>query len=965
LRASFARRMLQYVPAPPANGSFSAAAGTSVTGTLVGVGIGGTAPVWNSTPSLSVTATQSGFAGFSFTGTPTSVTVEPGDTLPGWVSAITIAGISWGTAATAGATFSFRLRATNAFGYSASSTISGTVAAAPPATGFFAGYTLQGKYSLTDQPRDDNQGVAKATKQVRWLEHPNRRAYFFGGDVVDTGTQQQWSVDTSKWVEGNRPAAWKLEHPKWPADGNVYPIHHDCTAGAWDSKRRVFWQIGGYNAGTGTDAPANKIAVYGKVMSFDPAKPVGTQWTNTGVDYQRGPREDYGWAVYDPTLDVVLSAIPGGTASYYPYADGYFRVQVWDCTTQTFRGNIVIKKPDLYVDQDGKHGHMVGIDPIERTLWVMMANGNQGFSSDKHIYKVTLPSTLAGWPAAPTGFATDVDLTASAIKVWSNTGGHDVGYGGPFSYGPDRKLYLWKNGPKGNDSLSPGMDVGLAYYGNAGRPLTSNGNYGSLNTALLIDLRTGVEEWAQFPLPTFTDNVGWIIPLITHFDGVSGNFWYGTCAFEWNSVENLKIENFMYVHRRKPLPSWVGGASLNQWVVVPNSNCSTDLPTDIRNVWSGPEASGYSECMLSTAKNPWAFSGISFRRRDSMVLIHGGGGLDGNGNGVLALSLNADTPTWSLPMPPTPKSKVQDENGTRIDTEFNVLRSDRNTQSTPKSPVAVHSYAQCHFIDDEDLWLRVGSNMVWPTDGGNYNGVHGFYWSEAAKPYSARTWSCNVRPSVPTTGGADRYFVQNPWTGDIIGGSTGQAALFARATNSWSPLIDLQNTGLRITAVDPLNNVALVHGRPDQGVWPRLVDLATRQVIVGNASSYIGPAVDSGEWSLQTGSTIYEAGYGTSLQVWPWDDDNQCLWALKAVGESGWNAAAFSTFDLFKITLVNKAACQWRVEKVTIGGTTRPSFTGLANQFFNKLKYVPELGGLVLSLGYNQPHYFIRTAARA
>jgi hypothetical protein len=130
LRASFARRMLQYVPAPPANSSFSAAAGTSVTGVLAGQAIGGAAPTWASTPSLNVFGGIAGSTTFSFSGgSPTSVVVEPGDTLPAWVTSVTTTGINWGTAATAGSAYSFRLRASNGFGASTSNVISGTVQA--------------------------------------------------------------------------------------------------------------------------------------------------------------------------------------------------------------------------------------------------------------------------------------------------------------------------------------------------------------------------------------------------------------------------------------------------------------------------------------------------------------------------------------------------------------------------------------------------------------------------------------------------------------------------------------------------------------------------------------------------------------------------------------------------------------------------------------------------------------------
>ena len=135
MRASFPKRMVQRGPKVPSVAAFVSASGLSLAGSLAGVGIGGSAPVWASTPSVSVQATVAGGpVAFSFTGgTPTSVTVEPGDTLPSYFT-LSLAGISWNATATAGATYSFRLRATNASGFSTSNVISGTVAAAPVVT---------------------------------------------------------------------------------------------------------------------------------------------------------------------------------------------------------------------------------------------------------------------------------------------------------------------------------------------------------------------------------------------------------------------------------------------------------------------------------------------------------------------------------------------------------------------------------------------------------------------------------------------------------------------------------------------------------------------------------------------------------------------------------------------------------------------------------------------------------------
>ncbi|HRY90481.1 MAG TPA: hypothetical protein P5305_21575, partial [Rubrivivax sp.] len=66
--------------------------------------------------------------------------------------------------------------------------------------------------------------------------------------------------------------------------------------------------------------------------------------------------------------------------------------------------------------------------------------------------------------------------------------------------------------------------------------------------------------------------------------------------------------------------------------------------------------------------------------------------------------------------------------------------------------------------------------------------------------------------------------------------------------------------------------------------------------------------------------------------------------------------------------LANKAACQWRVEKVVTGvagGSSRPDFTNLDESISNRFQWVPELGGLVLSTSYRRPIWFIKTSNKA
>jgi hypothetical protein len=961
LRASFARRMLQYVPAPPANGSFSAAAGTSVTGTLVGVGIGGTAPVWNSTPSLSVTATQSGFAAFSFTGTPTSVTVEPGDTLPGWVSAITVAGISWNTSAVAGSAYSFRLRATNAFGYSTSNAISGTVAAAPASSGFFAGWTPQ-QYvairSLSSAPDGSEvNGMPCTGKQTRLIAHPDGKQYFFGGDTPNSGDQRIWTLNPGTWQPSTPSTGWTMVHPWWPNTGNVYPVHHDCSSVVWDSKRRVFWQVGGYNYTYGGTTPpeyGGPAGVTGfrfTVGEFNPAKAIGTQWRDTGVQYQLQALDSLGGeyvgpAVYDPVLDLVFH---GGDRFWNA------KLHAFDPATpgtEKFAFVANFSQPQLEISTGGALCHVVGIDVANRWIWIIRQNrfwdstNNRPQDKTKHIYRVDLPSTRSGLPADGSG----IDWTSRATLVWTNPGtGKDLSGGTPMIDGDTRKLYFWLRGPISAYTDNPPAGWGNNYkFGQCGRPESPmlNGTYGSANTGVLLDLVTGAEEFTQLPLMEFEDGQGWIMPSNTTYFPKSGTLFYSV-ADEY-ACPNSLIKARHYTFRARSRPSWAP-ASNYAWTQVPNSQASVNFTGADRTLYTGSEASGGRANELNAdGQNPWFYSTGTLKREGSVLLFHGGGGQAGRSNAILAFHANAETPYWSLPMPPTPKSLTISDAAwggsgfTNWTWEFNhrfdnnLVESSYNGQPTP---VAVHTYSSAKFIDSEGMWLRFGTQMVHPNDGmpvfangqGRNGSVHGFRWSETSKSADSRLWSINAKANgFEAESGQlpNRSYAKHPWTEDVIGGSSGRFHWWKRATNTWQSRVEnfSLSSDYIIVGIDPINNVALF---TNGAAAPYSIDL--------DATS---PSAQAGTWS----------GSFPGASKWAWDEDNACFWFIT------------SAFALYKVQLTNKAARTWTVTAVSTTGTAPTTYKpeeGIT------LEWSAELGGLLCSTSYSRPIWFIRTAARA
>jgi len=372
----------------------SASGGVAASGTPAarGAGVVDTPPAWGSinpvytegvayTYPLPVTDAQ-GHA----------ITITAINPLP---SGFTIVGVGLrydGTVA-AGNIANFRLRAT-ANGLSTDSVaFSANIQAPPVASGFFTGWQPIQRIAALNSG-DNNNGISYAGKQARFIGMPDGRYFFIGGDNLNSGEQRIWSLNPSIWRNTAVPNGWKLEHPYWPADGNVYPVHHDCSSVTWDSKRRVFCQVGGFNYGNGSDAPANKIPVVERVMEFNPFKAQGTQWRNTGVIYQQqglGARgsERVGGAFYDPVLDYVFH---GGTAGSYIHA--------FDPATpgnEKFAFKARVDQPELELAQDGEMLHCLAIDVLNRWLWVMWSDMFN--NPTRYIFRFTLPNTRAGLPS--------------------------------------------------------------------------------------------------------------------------------------------------------------------------------------------------------------------------------------------------------------------------------------------------------------------------------------------------------------------------------------------------------------------------------------------------------------------------------------------------------------------------------------------------------------------------------------
>jgi hypothetical protein len=922
-----------------------------------------TTPTWTAVPVPVIFAGVAGGYTLPVANATSASWVGPGSQ-PAWLTFVDASPprITWTAAATVQDIASVVLNATGPGGSIPCAPFTLSVQAAPPATGFFAGWQAV-QHVATNYAADNDLGLNFQGKQSRMIAHPSGRTYYFGGDNPNSGEQRMWSLNASTWNTTTPSTGWRLEHPEWPLSGYQFPIHQDANAVAWDSKRRVFWVLAGYNfqyLGTtppNYGGPAGVTGFKDVVSKFDPSKPIGTRWTPLALPMKVGSingKEYLGQAFYDPVLDLAFHGTDAG-----PW------VHAFDPATETFAFKASFYHPALDITNFYDVMHCLGIDPVNRWLYLIRTNRNAERGTD--VYRVLLPNTRAGLPTNDT----NVDWTSRATQVWTTAkpslGGRDVLGFTAIIDGVARKMFAWLRGPRGSVDQSGEGGWGNNYKsGTVGRPeavIGANAPYPSANTALLVDLDTGAEDFAQVPHMQFEDGQGWIIPTQTFYDRKHGILVYGIADESY--CPNSLIKARHYSLRRKAVPNWMP-ANLHEWKALPNSTCETQLPAAVRDKWSGAEPAG-SNCELDYAKNPWNYSGMAVRRRDSVALFHGGGGGDGRANGVLGFRLNANTGDanygWCLPMQPTPRSKTITTwtgvgDSSPYNYEWNHTSANHLIESSPRTPVAVHSYRSATFFDSEDLWVRFGSQMIHPTDECNFQGVHGFRWSDAGR--TENDWLLNVKdPFLYTVGESPggRTCLKNPWTEDCVVGTTASFRwhFFNKAKGTWRDNVFYDaDVGVALpVAFDPNWNTAIFV--PSGGGVPVAMDFSSGDVptrIAGSGASWGGPA--GAEFN------------GRSDCSWTWDDDNECWWALKVDQGYSETDSQWGRFDIFKIVPTTKAGLVFTVTKIsTTATTTRPSLTNVNNGLGNRFQWCAELGGIVLSTSYRDPIYFIKTSVKA
>ena len=126
-----------------------------------------------------------------------------------------------------------------------------------------------------------------------------------------------------------------------------------------------------------------------------------------------------------------------------------------------------------------------------------------------------------------------------------------------------------------------------------------NGDYGSANTGVLVDLITGAVELTQVPHAQYTDGLGWNIPTFTFYDSNTSHLVYGLVNESGYPIGDGfgGQKTVSYALRRKPVPAWLSNLPLFTWHEFPNSNfhVAASNVSDasgaraVRSKWAGAE----------------------------------------------------------------------------------------------------------------------------------------------------------------------------------------------------------------------------------------------------------------------------------------------------------------------------------------------------------------------------------------
>ncbi len=370
-----------------------------------------------------------------------------------------------------------------------------------------------------------------------------------------------------------------------------------------------------------------------------------------------------------------------------------------------------------------------------------------------------------------------------------------------------------------------------------------------------------------------------------------------------------------------------------QWYQIPNTKIATNLAKE-PYVTRGLLGAGGGEIGLGSPAKMTHFSGGALRKNGSWLLVTGGGGAGAwAGNDWIGLKLNTEAPKWETLVMPSPASQVWPRGPAVPGHDY--MRDGR--------PNARHSYWSPQFFDGRDWFVLMGTTNVWEIDQGMWGNIDIASWS--TKEYELDR--AKRPPSLPGARDYDgEWIVKHPVTEDVYWPAGENIYRFDQKSLAWNVWHhDVRSFSRMAACIDPVNNLMLVMGSY-KGDNAAALTFDIRTGTLDEKTKLIGPHAQSLKGIGPKAGFVYDEGLGKFV----WFQDDAQLYTIAYRG------------------LVN-GVHEWQVDRLATTGTPPAAGatainSGGAPSVWGRMRYVPELRGIVLLTRTDTEVFFIRTSNR-
>jgi len=373
-----------------------------------------------------------------------------------------------------------------------------------------------------------------------------------------------------------------------------------------------------------------------------------------------------------------------------------------------------------------------------------------------------------------------------------------------------------------------------------------------------------------------------------------------------------------------------------RWYQIPNTKISADLskaPYIARGLLRG----NGGEMGFGSLKNITHFSGAALRKNGSWLLVTGGGGAGAwAGNDWIGLKLNTEKPKWETLIMPSPASEVWPR-GPAV-AAHSHMRDGR--------PNARHSYWSPQFFDQRDWFVLMGTTNVWEIDQGLWGNIDVAYWS--SRDYEMDP--AKRLPPLPAKRDYDgEWIVKHPVTEDVYWPTGENIYRLDQKSLRWSVWHKDERSVSRMAAcIDPTNNLLLAIGAyKGHGGAALTYDIGTgglsenTKLVGPHAQTIVPPTMPGGPAKA---GFVFDEG----LKKFVWFQDDGQLYTIAYQG-------------------LNNGVNEWYVDRLDTSGPKPPVGatvinSGGAPSVWGRLRYVPELRGIVLLTRTDTDVFFVKTS---